>query len=562
MSKQFNYLKCVLFFICIQFNQNVLAISTGDFQTKSPTGNWSDFNSWNVYDGVSWIPATFGQVPAATTTVYIQADHVMAIDNPNAVCNDLNITGNTNSRISFPVAGGILNVKGNMNVYSTGHVCFGSWAPGAKIVFSGTGIQGFTNLSVNAVFANVEVNKLGGTLATSSNFRFATFTLTRGNFLVGSGNEMQGTSSSAPITVNGGTWTQTGSTTKINNSGGATSPVGALTINGGEMILATSNKTGGFQFSTINVANSGTLTLQAFTGLINITTSITIDPGGIFQTALGTTPLPALVAFKGLVNYNNAGAQTISAANYTYLKLDGTGTKTLGAGTTSIPANGTLEMAGTASSMIMAAGGNTFSVSPTGTNLIYSATSNQNAGSEDWNPNFQNITVNSSATVSMTGLSRVVNGSLNLVSGTLNIGAGNSLTLNGVDLNRANGFISGTSTSDLVITGSSGAAVLLPLSSNISLRNLTVSGNRKLVMNGVNSITLSGLFTIGPSATYDNGGESQITGSAGASVAISGRFINRDKDNFTGANGAIPGIVPVLSPGSVIEYALAGNQTV
>lgn len=562
MSKQLTCLKCVLLLICIQFNQNVLALSTGDFQTKNPTGNWSDFNSWNMYDGVSWIPANFGQLPAATTAVYIQADHVMAVDNANAICNDLNITGNTNSRISFPVAGGILNVKGNMNVYSTGHICFGTWVPGAKIVFSGTGTQGFTNLSVNAVFANVEVNKLSGTLATSSNFRFATFILTRGNFLVGSGNEMQGSSSSASITINGGTWTQTGSTTKINNSGIVTSPIGPLTINGGEMILATSNKAGGFQFSTISIANGGTLTLQNFAGLINVTTSISIDPGGTFQTALTATLLPPSVAFKGLVSYNNAGAQIITAATYSYLKLDGTGVKTLGAGTTSIPANGTLEMAGTGPSIALAASGNTFNVSATGTNLIYSSLSSQTAGPDDWNPGFQNITVNSAATVTMTGLSRVVNGSLNLANGTLNIGVGNSLTLNGVDLNRANGFISGTATSDLAITGTTGGPVSLPVSGNISLRNVTVSGIRKLLMNGSNNIVLSGLFTIGASATYDNGGESQITAGGGASVVINGRFINRDKDNFTGTNGAIPGITPTLNPGCTIEYALAGNQTV
>jgi hypothetical protein len=80
-------------------------------------------------------------------------------------------------------------------------------------------------------------------------------------------------------------------------------------------------------------------------------------------------------------------------------------------------------------------------------------------------------------------------------------------------------------------------------------------------MDGLNNISLNGLLNIGSTATYDNGGESQIINSGG-SVNISGKFINRDKDNFTGTNGAIPGIVPTLNAGCTVEYGLSGNQVI
>lgn len=541
---------------------NDFAQTAGDFQTKNATGNWSDFNAWNIRNAgnTAWISAVAGQIPTSTSSVFVQAGQIISVDDANAVCNDLNINGATTSKIAFSAAAGILNVKGNMILFSAGHNCFGAWQAGAKIVFSGTGTQEFTNLSVNSAFVNIEVNKPSGTLSTSSNLRFGSFTLTAGNFTVGSGNEIQGTSATATININGGVWTQINSTTKIYNSAlGNTSPIGTVTINGGMMVLATSTGTGGFQFSTINITNSGTLTLNNFNGNITIGTSLNVDATGTFNTALTSLTLPSSVTFNGVVNYNHAGVQTINAAIYSYLKLSGTSVKSLG-GSISIPANGTLEMSGVATSPTLNFVGNTLSVSPVSTTLIYSSAANQTASAE-WDDSFQNVTVNSGATVSMTGLTKTINGTLTLNSGTLNIGTGGSLSLNG-PLVSTSGFMDGTNTSNLNITGTTGSTVLLPLSGNISLRNLTVSGTRTLLMNGLYNISLNGLFNIGPTAAYDNGGESQII-NGGGSIIINGKFINRDKDNFTGINGAISaGVITTLNNGSTIEYGLAGNQLV
>jgi hypothetical protein len=322
MKKIFS-LKSLMPLIISGMSVNGFTQVNGDFRTKNGTGNWSDFNAWYIYSG-AWIPAISGQLPSAASNVFVQAGHTISVDNGNAVCKDLNVNGDNSSKVTFSATTGILNVTGNMLLFSTSHNCFGTWAAGAKIVFSGNQNQSFTNLSTNAVFLNVEVNKSARTLSLSSNI----------------------------------------------------------------------------------------------------------------------------------------------------LSIDGT---------------------------------------------------------------------------------------LTLTSGTLNIGANGSLVLNG-PLVATSGILDGTTTSDISITGTSGSSVLLPVSANISLKNITVSGTRILIMDGLHNISLNGTFTIASGATYDNGGESQITNSGG-SIVINGKFINRDKDDFCGSNGAVTqSFNPSLSPGCTIEFALGNNQ--
>ncbi len=564
MNKFFVLPNAILPFV-VGFAMNSFAQVAGDFQTKSATGNWSDFNAWNIYNGSVWVPAVPGQIPTATSGVFVQTAQVISVDDAFAVCNNLNITNTGGGKVAFTTATSILNVKGNFLIAGTAN-CFGTWSPGAKIIFSGSGVESLPdNLGTNSVLDRAEVNKSAGTLTSGNSFKFNSFTLNAGDFNISNGAEVRGNSSAATININGGTWTQVTGTTRIYNAAlGNTFPVGAVIINGGSMVLATSTGVGGFQFSSINVSNAGTLSFNNFSGNITIATSINVDATSTFNTALTGLTLPALVTFNGVVNYNNnisTGAQTINAVTYAYLKISGIGIKTLQAGITTIPANGTLEMSGVVTSPTLVSGG-TLNISPIGTTLIYSSAGTQTATAVEWNGNFQNVTVDNTAGVSMTGLTKVISGNLNLTNGTLNIGAAGNLTLNGAPLNSTNGFMAGTATSDFNITGITGGTVLLPLSATISLRNITVSGTRTLSMNGINNVDLSGVFNIGSTATYDNNGESQITQGGGGAVVINGKFINRDKDNFTGTLGAIPGIIPALNIGCIVEYGLTGNQVV
>lgn len=54
---------------------------TGDFRSRVATGNWSDFNSWQRFNGTAWVNATSGQFPDnTTTTVTIQNGHTITVD--------------------------------------------------------------------------------------------------------------------------------------------------------------------------------------------------------------------------------------------------------------------------------------------------------------------------------------------------------------------------------------------------------------------------------------------------------------------------------------------------
>ena len=557
MTKQ----KAFLTFFFWFFLSSSYAQNTGDFQSRISSGNWSNFSTWNIYNGTGWVAAMPGQLPNSTSTVFIQVGHVVTVDNLAAECNDLNISaGGSTGRLSF-AATGLLNVKGSITFHNTTSNYLSPWAAGGKLILSGTGNQGLIGLTAATVFVDIEINKPSGTVTTSSNVRFGNFTVTSGDFVVGPGFDIQGASASSIIQINAGTWTQTAGATRINVAGNASLPIGQLIINGGRMTLATTSTGGGFNFSTIQVINNGILQLNNFNGAFSVATSISVDAGSTLNVALGTNfSLPASISFEGIVNYNHTGPQVIPPAAYRYLKLSGSGLKSLASGITSIPQNGTMEMNGTIASPTFDASGASFNVSTDNTTLIYSATTAQMASSNEWNPAFSNVVINNPAGVSMAGLTRSITNTLTLTTGTFNIGAAGALQLNGASLVRTSGFLTGTNSSDLTVTGSTGGMITIPHAGNLSLRNVLISGNRTLRLNGINHLNLSGLLEVGSTAVFDNGGESQVLQNTGGNIIINGKFITRDAEGFTGTNAAIPGIIPVLNAGCTIEYGAIGNQ--
>jgi hypothetical protein len=125
------------------------------------------------------------------------------------------------------------------------------------------------------------------------------------------------------------------------------------------------------------------------------------------------------------------------------------------------------------------------------------------------------------------------------------------------------------------------------VSSTVAYRNLNITGSGIKTSDGALSLSASTLLVssvatlrltgasfqhlnlnsgsqlqIDAGATFDNGGESQVTGTASPIIIVSGRFITRDQQGFTGTNTAIPGIIPTLAPGCTIEYGRVGDQTV
>ncbi len=102
------------------------------------------------------------------------------------------------------------------------------------------------------------------------------------------------------------------------------------------------------------------------------------------------------------------------------------------------------------------------------------------------------------------------------------------------------------------------SAVVSNLTSALTVTgNVNVSSGASFKLNpsaSANSLSLgsSSSLNVANNATFDNGGENQITGSG--SVNVSGTFITRDAQGFAGTNAAIPAIVPTLAAGSTVDY--------
>jgi autotransporter-associated beta strand protein len=285
-------------------------------------------------------------------------------------------------------------------------------------------------------------------------------------------------------------------------------------------------------------ANTATLTgANTYTGLTTVS-------GGTFRlnrTGGTTIPVTNNITING-GNLQVSTNQTISNLTFTSgtLTVDAgvvltiTGTYTGGTGT--IVNNGRIVMAGGAAQSF-----------PGAATIITS---------------MNELEINNASGVSMNS-SLAITGSLILTNGTFNIGAGNLLDLNGASLVATGGFLNGSATSDITVRGTTGGAVTIPQNGNIALRNVSIDGTRYVAVNGINHINLTGAFTVGATATFDNGGESQLINGGGApSITITGRFITKDAQGFTGTNTSVPGIAPLLNAGCTIEYGLLGNQAV
>jgi hypothetical protein len=116
MKKFYSLIVLILFLYL-----NVQGQVTGDFRSKTGgTGNWNDFNAWERFDGTSWLAATSGQLPTATSATEIQAGHTMVINTLLATpgtSGNLTVNGSL-TYLSSPASA--LTVSGNVTVTATG----------------------------------------------------------------------------------------------------------------------------------------------------------------------------------------------------------------------------------------------------------------------------------------------------------------------------------------------------------------------------------------------------------------------------------------------------------
>ena len=311
-------------------------------------------------------------------------------------------------------------------------------------------------------------------------------------------------------TINGN-FTKTGTGTLVLTNLNTYTGTTTIAPGGGTLQL---NRPGGNTLPGTNdvVVNGGTLQISSDQTLHNLdltTGNLTVDNG-------------VTLAINGTFEYFQSATITLS----------GTGKIVYGA-------TGTLKYSGTTAKVIIA--------------LEFPVTGGP-----------ANVIINNSGGATLL-FDRTIAGSLLLASGTLTIGDFVTLDLDGATLNYGAGFLAGNAltnaTSNLTIRGTTGGTALIYSNGNIGLRNLAIGGTRTVALNGTNHLNLSGNLSIASGATFDNGGESQVLNGGGIpAIIIDGKFINRDKDNFTGNNGAVPGIVAILNAGCTIEYGLAtGN---
>ncbi len=303
----------------------------GDFQPKNISGNFSDFNSWNIYNGSIWLAATAGQIPNSTTSIFFTANKAIAVDISTASCKDINLTTTgITEKFTFN-AGSILRIYGSLLQTSNTNIPFTSFSAGAKIIFTGSANQTIVNSGANTNLFNVEINKTGGIFTFPGvNTKYDDITLTAGTVVGAGATVLIGTASST-ITINGGTWTQITGANRIN--GGAPGINVALTINAGSMNIGTSSGgLAGFNFSFVNVINFGTLTLTEIAGgNFTIGNALSIDATSTLNSSFTITPSPPILTsinFAGTINYTKGGSQTLIDRPYGNLGLSGSVNKT------------------------------------------------------------------------------------------------------------------------------------------------------------------------------------------------------------------------------------------
>ena len=141
--------------------------------------------------------------------------------------------------------------------------------------------------------------------------------------------------------------------------------------------------------------------------------------------------------------------------------------------------------------------------------LEYRGNAGQTMGNNEWPSSIvPNLKINNSYGVAMNG-NKTVNTNLNLASGSLSIGASNTLSLNGT-ITLTSGTISGSTTSNLLLSGS-GSTTLPVITGGLNNLNINRSG-ANITIGG--AVTVYGMMTM-TAGTCSPGGGSISYGATG-----------------------------------------------
>src|ERR1700757_578735 len=513
--------------------------------------------------------------------------------------------GNGAAAVNFTIATGLI-VTGTINVTTNGTLTIASTASATKptlgtlssgstvnysavvaqtvldatydnLTLSGSGTKSLANTVSSTVTNSLTINS-GVTFQLNTN---NTYTLTLNGTLAGAGTIAGGNLSNLTIGGSGnfGTIIPSAAPLTINNFVINRSGLGSITLGGNVTARTSCNFSNGVLVLNGNTLSlAGTLTFPAASTNGTITGSSTSN---ITITATSITNSLFMTSGAQILNnllLNATAGQTLTLGND--LTVSGAYTQTKGI----VNLNGnTLTLNGTSATFATTAANGTTTGSTT-SNLLISATTIANTlfmtvGAQTLN----NLTLNSPAAQALTlGTALTIGGAYTQTSGIIKLN-GQILTLNGTatfPAASANGTITGTVASDLIINATSITNNLFMTAAGITLRNLTlnspgqtltlgsaltVSGaltqtNGILNING-NTLTLSGTIVFPAAST--NG---TITGSATSNISITATSITNNLYMTSGAQTLNnltlnPTAGQVLTLGSDLTVSGAYTQT-
>ncbi len=436
-------------------------------------------------------------------------------------------------------------------------ISFGGSLQNDGTFIAGTAVQTFTGAGKTFGGAN-EISIPSLTITSPGNYTNSG-TLTVGTALAGTGSLTQGASA---ILNFGGTSTIT---TLVATAGGNT-----VNYNGAAQTVRAAS----YQHLTISgsatktlggsVTNGGDLTVSAGTLDLSTFTANRATAGGTFTLANsaalqvgGTANFPANYSTVSLgatstVNYDNAGAQTVSAQTYGHLTISGSGTKTLaGAATIAGDLNvsaGTLDLS-------------TFTADRTsaGGTLTVAASAILKVGGTGTMPaNFSTRTLNATSTVEYSGAAQTVSaetygnlttsgsGTKTLAAGTtsiagiLTIGTGttfdagaNDFSITGNWVNNGSFSASGAQTVSYTGTGSP----TIGGSATTTFNNLTINKSGGTATANAD-FTVTSVFTI-QAGTFAGSARTITLAGSGTPLVVTGTFtVNTSTIKYTSATGA------------------------
>jgi autotransporter-associated beta strand protein len=544
------------------------------------SGNWNAASTWesSTDGGSSWFAAT--DVPAADSDpIEIQSGHTVTVTADtftDQLTVDLGATLIINSGVTLTINNGPGTDFNNI----------GTTTVNGTLINNGL-ITNSSPFNANGTF---QINN-GGSFSGNTPVYGGSSTLvynTPSGYTVG--NEWTGNASTAGAGTPQNVTVQSGPSGTVQLPGTDRALAGNLTITSGTLALSTTaniiltvngnltltsgSVTVGAAILTLNGDTSvASGTLSAATGTVNYFGSgtqhviaadyflLAFASGGKILPSSGTVGI--LDTFNpggtsghtitgSTIDFKKATNQSIPAFSYNNLSNSGNGARTY-------PNGGTVRIAGTFSY------GNGGPHTVTGNTIEMNGTSAQTLPNQGFT--FNNLTINNAAgvTAGTTGSPVNVNGTLALMSGALNNGVGNNLTMaNGATIDRSGGSIAAApifGTSVNVIYSGAGTATTGPEipSSTSVLNNLTINKSGGVTL-GANA-QCNGLLTLTNDLTVPTGFTLTQSGTSAGPGDVVGK-VHRDDLGGTMRTFGNPFVQITMTVGTITSMDVTLNKGV